>query len=144
MNKFLTLAFLLMLSTSAFAQSGRKEMNKEYGRQYKEIGKKQNLSGYEKAQKKRELSLQQKQDNLNYSNSHDHAYDHQSELADKKKKELDAKIDQLEERYKRDKEKIENNRQLSKNEIKIQKIKLERTYKDKKNELIREKKAIKK
>jgi hypothetical protein len=144
MNKFLTLAFVLILSSSAFAQTGRNGMNKEYGRQYEEIRKNPNLSEYEKGQKKRELSLQQKKDNMNYGNHHEHPYGNHSEIADKKKKDIDNQIDQLEERYKRDKEKIENNNRLSKNEIKIQKNELERTYKYKKNALEREKKAIKK
>lgn len=143
MNKFLTLAFILMLSSSAFAQTGRNGMNKEYGRQYKEIEKNPNLSEYEKGQKKRELSLQQKQDNLNYGIRHDYPNNHLSDIADKKKKDIDTKIDHLEERYKRDKKEIESNPRLSKNEIKIKKNVLERTYRDKKNALVREKKAIK-
>ena len=141
MKKLLTLASFFMLSTFAFSQSGRNEMNKEYGKQYKEIGKNPHLSEDEKKQQKRELGINQRHDNINYNNSHE-SNDKQDLYTEIKKEELDRKIDQLEKSYKRDKERIENNDQLTKNQIKTQKSELDKIYKDKKNALIKEKKLI--
>jgi len=141
MKKLLTLASFFMLSTFAFSQSGRNEMNKEYGKQYKEIGKNPHLSEDEKKQQKRELGINQRHDNINYNNSHE-SNDKQDLYTERKKEEIDRKIDQLEKSYKRDKERIENNDQLTKNQIKTQKSELDKIYKDKKNTLIKEKKLI--
>lgn len=141
MKKLLTLASFFMLSTFAFSQSGRNEMNKEYGKQYKEIGKNPHLSEDEKKQQKRELGINQRHDNINYNNSHE-SNDKQDLYTERKKEEIDRKIDQLEKSYKRDKERIENNDQLTKNQIKTQKSELDKIYKDKKNVLIKEKKLI--
>ena len=141
MKKLLTLASFFMLSTFAFSQSGRNEMNKEYGKQYKEIGKNPHLSEDEKKQQKRELGINQRHDNINYNNSHE-SNDKQDLYTERKKEEIDRKIDQLEKSYKRDKERIENNDQLTKNQIKTQKSELDKIYKDKKNSLIKEKKLI--
>lgn len=141
MKKLLTLASFFMLSTFAFSQSGRNEMNKEYGKQYKEIGKNPHLSEDEKKQQKRELGINQRHDNINYNNSHE-SNDKQDLYTERKKEEIDRKIDQLKKSYKRDKERIENNDQLTKNQIKTQKSELDKIYKDKKNALIKEKKLI--
>ena len=141
MKKLLTLASFFMLSTFAFSQSGRNEMNKEYGKQYKEIGKNPHLSEDKKKQQKRELGINQRHDNINYNNSHE-SNDKQDLYTERKKEEIDRKIDQLEKSYKRDKERIENNDQLTKNQIKTQKSELDKIYKDKKNALIKEKKLI--
>ena len=141
MKKLLTLASFFMLSTFAFSQSGRNEMNKEYGKEYKEIGKNPHLSEGEKKQQKRELGINQRHDNINYNNSHE-SNDKQDLYTERKKEEIDRKIDQLEKSYKRDKERIENNDQLTKNQIKTQKSELDKIYKDKKNALIKEKKLI--
>lgn len=141
MKKLLTLASFFMLSTFAFSQSGRNEMNKEYGKQYKEIGKNPHLSEDEKKQQKRELGINQRHDNINYNNSHE-PNDKQDLYTERKKEEIDRKIDQLEKSHKRDKERIENNDQLTKNQIKTQKSELDKIYKDKKNTLIKEKKLI--
>lgn len=144
MKKLIIRSFvLIVVSSNAFAQKNQREINREYGRKYEEINSDSSLTPYEKSEKKRELAIKQKQDNIEYNKGNYHTHQHNIDYKDERKKDIERKIDLLEDRYKRDKERIENNDKLNKREKNAQKKILEKDYKAKKDLLKREKENIK-
>lgn len=144
MKKLIIRSFvLIVVSTNAFAQKNQREINREYGRKYEEINSDSSLTPYEKSEKKRELAIKQKQDNIEYNKENYHTHHHNIDYKDERKKDIERKIDLLEDRYKRDKERIDNNDKLNKRKKNAQKKILEKDYKSKKDLLKREKENIK-
>lgn len=135
------------------------QIKKGIGRRYAAIGRDRSLSGYEKGQKKRELSLQIRKEIYDVLNSDqrknwdkNHSYDSKTSFKDYNKnvdnieREIDAidrKIDRMEDEYDRKIDAVENDRSLSKADMKYKKQALKDEKKAKKREMKAERQKLK-
>lgn len=134
-------------------------IKKGIGRRYAAIGKDRSLSGYEKGQKKRELSLQIRKeihDVLNseqrgnwdkeHSSSSNTSFKEYNKNVDKIEREIDAierKIDDMEDAYDRKIDAVEDDYRLPKAERKARKADLKAEKKAEKRRLKNEKQRLK-
>lgn len=128
-----------------------KKLKREKGPQFTAIGRDRSLSGYEKGQKKRELAYKYRTEmqailNADQVKTWENRYgklspDHS--MKDTISDDFEAKLDALERKYDADKDAIENNRNLSKEEKKAQFKTLKNAYKTEKENLKARKNAAK-
>ncbi|WP_165045405.1 hypothetical protein [Dysgonomonas sp. ZJ709] len=138
------------LNLSADQVAKIKKLNREVGPKFAEIGKDRSLSGYEKGQKKRALSLQHKAEIQKiltenqiavWESKYGKMHNGQG-IKDSMTDNIDAKLDALERKYKADEDAIENNKSLSKEERKARKNNLKAAYKGEKQKLKDQKDAV--
>lgn len=137
MNKIFILTVLLLgLSVNVSAQKTQDQINKEYAEQYRKISENSKLSGPEKARLKKQLALKQDQENKVYDVAYKKKYGTSKEG---RKKQVEDKIDQLEKRYDKEKDLIDNNKTVTKAQNKAKKEALKKKYESQKEVLKREK-----
>lgn len=137
-------------------KSSIKKVNQEMASQFAAIGKDRTLSGYEKGQKKRALSIKKQEaiqkiltenqkkiweDGVK-ANS-DKASSGDTTLRKSISDKYDSSLDKLNDKYEADKDKIENNQNLTKEEKKAQTKALKEAYKIQKEKMKKEKKEVK-
>ena len=139
------------LNLSAEQVAKIKKLNQEISPKYAQIGKDRSLSGYEKGQKKRELALKHKAelqkilttDQINILEKEYGSLSSEQGIKDKINDSYDNKLKALEQRYKTEKNKIENDTKLSKQEKKDKIQSLKDVYKTDKQKLKKQKDAVK-
>lgn len=128
-----------------------KRLNKEAGPKFEAIGLDNSLSGREKGQRKRELAVEQKKAIRNiltpeqyelWENKHGRI---NSGEGTKRvlSKNIDVKLDLLEEKYKNEERIIENNSGLTKDDKKARKHELKNRYQLQKRQLKDQKRTVK-
>ncbi|ANF51999.1 hypothetical protein A0O34_16420 [Chryseobacterium glaciei] len=140
MNKFFILTVLFLgLSVNVSAQKTQDQINKEYAEQYRKINENSKLSGPEKARLKKQLALKQDKDNKTYDLAYKKKYGNSK---DGRKKQVEDKIDQLEKKYDKEKDLIDDNNGLTKTQKKTRKEALKKRYESQKEVLKKEKDKI--
>ncbi|MCS3531308.1 hypothetical protein [Chryseobacterium sp. JUb7] len=140
MNKFFILTVLCLgLSAHVSAQKTQEQINKEYAVQYRKINENPKLSGPEKARLKKQLALKQDQDNKVFDAAYKKKYGTSKEG---RKKLVEDKMGQLEKKYDREKDLIDDHKTLTKAQKKARKEALKKKYESQKEVLKREKDKI--
>jgi len=140
MNKFFIASLLLLgLSANFSAQKTQDQINKVYAEQYRKINEDPKLSGPEKARLKKQLALKQDQENKVYDAEYKKKYGNSKEG---RKKLVEDKINELDNRYDKEKKLIENDKNLGKNQKKTHKEALKKKYESQKAILKKEKDKI--
>lgn len=135
------------------------QIKKGIGRRYAAIGKDRSLSGYEKGQKKRELSRQIRREiydvlnsdqRTNWDKSHSststgsfNKFNQDADRIERNIDDLERRIDDMEDAYDRKIDAVENDYTLSKAERKYRKQQLKDEKKAKKREMKNEKQRLK-
>jgi len=139
------------ISLSASQEAQIKKLNSEIGPKFKAIGQDRSLSGYEKGQKKKALALKHKDEIRKILNEEQiktweniHGSMSKSDgLKNIMTDNYDSKLDQLEKRYEKEKQVIEDNNSLSKENKKTKLKALKETYKEEKEKIKEEKDRVK-
>lgn len=140
MTRFFILPIVFLgLSIHVSAQKTQDQINKQYAEQYRKINENPKLSGTQKATLKKQLALQQDQDNKVYDAAYKLKYGNSKET---RKKIVEDKIKELDTRYNKEKKLIDSHPILDKNQKKMQKEALKKKYENQKALLKREKDKI--
>lgn len=144
------------LKLTAEQKSSIKKVNQEMASQFAAIGKDRTLSGYEKGQKKRALSIKKQEaiQKILTENQKKIWADGAKANSDKTSSgdttlrrsisnKYDSSLDKLSDKYEADKAKIENNPNLTKEAKKAQTKALKAAYKAQKEKMKKEKKEVK-
>lgn len=140
----------LNLSASQIAKI--KKLNTEIGPQFATIGKDKSLSGYEKGQKKQALALRHKSEIQKILtpaqiSTWEKKYGKMEDgkgIKDSMTDNIDTKLKTLEKKYDADKNMIDNDNALSKDQKKAKKEALKESYKTEKQKLKNQKDTVKK
>ncbi|WP_128331461.1 hypothetical protein [Apibacter sp. HY039] len=108
-----------------------KEIYQKYRGKFEEVGRNRNITGYEKGVRKRELAYERKEEILKILNAEQRkiAENWSGDVNDQNNDYLESQLETLENSYKVNKNNIENNTNLSKEEKKLKKEELENQYK---------------
>lgn len=129
------------LNLSDYQKQQIKKINQEIGPKFEQIGRDNSLSGYEKGNKKRELAKEHKTQIFNVLTSTqkkiwiDKYGNNRKSIKDNITDHIDDQLNILEKKYKADKEEIEKDNSLTKEEKKQKKNQLEDKFKNDKEQL---------